>query len=329
MVNLQGALANRTATGAVEPGAEVVGVSVAGIDKVRSKIRQYAANATPEDARAVRAVQQEFDRWLDNVADDELLSGTKDGIELFKAARKARREYGRKFESDPSQGDDDAGLLIEKMISKNVTETEVANWLSGSARAGERGDSARLAARIKEIFGQDSPEFGAVKQAAWFKVVNGDAGEAAKLGPQAISQRILRFTTGKAEPYANILYTPAELAKMRRFAAAVGQTVTPPGAANPSKSGYEVARAVQDAAKTVLPMVATAAGGPGAGIFTRFVAGIGTEGRNLLKARRSARGAPRLPYTPTARGATAGAAAGYNDTDSGPLMLDVNMPRFR
>jgi hypothetical protein len=315
-----------------QPGAtddKIAGVALEGIEKVRSRLIQYAKNATPEDARAVQAVRRQFDSWLDDVGDDQLLAGTPEGLGMFKAARKARREYGEAFEANKRQSDDDAGRLMQKLLNKDVTESEVANALMGSAKAGERGVSARLAARLKNILGQESPEFGTIKQAVWFRIVNGDKGEAGKLGPQALSQRILNFTTGKAEPYAKILYTPAEMAKMRRFAKSVEQLVTPPHLTNPSKTSYGVARSVQAAAQAVLPaMVGGATGSIGAGLFARVLAGLGTEAKNFGKARRAVGGPPRARYRPQDRGGVAGAAAGYtasgdDPTASLPLRIDV------
>lgn len=310
MVNLKGALANRTATGPVEPGAEVAGVSLAGVEKVRSKLLALERNAPFTEKGAVVGVRKSFDKWLDDAADTGLLEGTPEGIELFKAARKARRDYASKFESNPRQADDDAGRLIEKMIEKDATPVELANGLFGSAKAGERGVSVRTAARLKEIFEPDSPEWGSVKQAAWFKVTGVNADGAATLGPEAVSKRILEFAAGKGEPFAQVLYSPAEIAQMRRFAVALQQTVTPRNVRNPSGSGYEAARALGDGIKSVASLVGGVSAGPIGAMGARLGAGLFGEGKNFVKARGAVAGAPRLPYDSTSRAAVSGGAYG-------------------
>lgn len=321
MKQLRGALDNKTGGAApLVAAGDDVGVSLAGIEAVRSKILKYRANAKPDEKGAVDAVRRSFDEWVDSTADDQLLAGTKDGIELFKAARASRRQYAAKFESNPRQGDDDAGRILEKFVEKDVTPGEVANYLIGSAKAGERGVSVRLAARLKGILGDDSPEWGALKQATWFKLVNGDNGDAAALGAQAISQRVLKFASGQAEPFAKVLYSPAEIAQMRRFAVAVGQTVTPKNVRNDSGSGYEVARAAGDVAKSFSAVVGTAVGGPKVGIALRILSGLVADGKNALQGRRAAQGAPSLRYGTAARGATSGATYGYTSSGNDPAL---------
>lgn len=307
MAGFGGALANRTATGVAPQGSSIAGVSLAGIEKVRSQIGRLAQNATPEDARAVRAVQRAFDGWLDDAAERGLLEGSPEGIELFKAARQARRSYATKYEA--TGRDFDAGKVVERLLSQDVTPVEVANALMGAAKAGERGLSVRLAGRVQSILGKDSPEWGMLRQAMWHRLTNATADGLPVPGPEAVAKRVREFVSGKGEPYARILYTPAELGQMSRFAAAVEQTVTPRGIRNPSGSGYEAARAIAEGVKTVAGLIGGIKGGPAAAYGSRLAAGALGEARGFLRARQATSGAPVMRYGPGERGAVAGASA--------------------
>ena len=323
MVSLKGALANKTATGAVEQGAEVAGVSMAGIDAVRQQIGRLAQNAPPQDRRAVYAVQRAFDKWLDNSADAGLLEGTKEGIELFKAARQARRSYATKYEA--TGRDADAGRVIERMLDSDVTPVEVANWLIGSAKAGERGESVRVAARLRGILGKDSPEMGQLKQAVWFKITNTAADGTPLTGPEAVARRIREFTSGRGEPYAKVLFSGDELGRMSRFAASIQQTVTPRNVRNPSGSGHEAARVLQEGAKQIGALVGGVSGGPMGATGGRLAMGIFGEARGFLKARAAVKGAATKRYDPVTRGAVSGGTAAAADKTPGAPVAENAM----
>lgn len=331
--NLRGVLENRTATLPGGAGDKVAGVSLEGIEKQRSQLLAAQKNAVdPTDRRAVRHLIDGFDNWLDDAGHNGLLDGTAEGLDLFKAARAARRTHGQLFESNLRQADDDAGRLIEKMIDKDVTPGEVANALFGASRVGEKGVSTRLAERMGKILGKDSPEFGAVRQAAWEKLITNDRGE--RLGPQALVSAVQRFTSQNGEAFAKSLFSPEEIGRMRRFAGALKSVVTDPRATNPSKTAYAVQRLVADSLGAGGGFAAALGLGasPALSIGAGLIAGGGRTGINGAKALRATGGV--VPPATTARpmeravtGIGKGIMANEQDGEREPLTLTVRPRR--
>lgn len=330
---LGGVLENRTATLPGGAGDRIAGVSLDGIEKQRSQLvaaRQQAAD--PTDRRAIGYLIRGFDDWLDDAGSNGLLAGTPEGLELFKTARATRRTHGELFESSLRQADDDAGRLIEKMIDKDVQPTEVANALFGASRTGEKGVSTRLVKRLETILGRDSPEFGAIKQAAWEKVIHNDRGEL--LGPQALASSVQRFASQNGEAFARTLFTPEEIGRMRRYAGALRSVVADPAATNPSKTGYALQRLVSDtlgAGGGGLAALGLGAS-PGLALGAALAGGVARTGYQGGRALQATRGASRSagpatrPIERAVSGAGRGTAAAVQN-EGEPLTITVRPKR--
>lgn len=243
MAGLGGALDN-AAAGATPKN--VVGVALAGVEKQREAINLMMKNAAPgtADYSAMQGVKRAFDNWTEDTVSRGLLSGSPEGLELFKQARAARAEHGRVFQSSPRQADADAGKIIETMLTKDVQPVEVANAILGASRVGEKGVSVRLAKRLETALGKDSEAFNSIRQAAWEKLIHNDRGD--RLGPQAMASALRRFTDGGGGELAKTLFPADEIGKMRRFAGVLQNIVPDPKATNTSKTGYEISRLMDD-----------------------------------------------------------------------------------
>lgn len=335
MANLGGVLQNRTATLPGGAGDTIAGVSLDGIEKQRSQLlaaqRAIAGNpAASTDHRALGHLIRNFDDWLDDAGRNGLLSGTPEGLDMFRQARAARRQHGSLFQSDARQADDDAGRLIERMIDKDVTPGEVANALFGASRVGEKGVSTRLAERLRTILGPESPEFGTIRQAAWEKLITNDRGE--RLGPQALVSAVQRFTSQNGEAFARTLFTPEEIGRMRRFSKALQNVVTDPRATNPSKTAYAVQRLVQDSLSGGGGMLAALGLGanPMLALGAGLAAGAGRTGFSGARALQATGGVPRGTLARPMEQAVTGAGRGViaNEQDSNePLTITVRPNR--
>lgn len=208
-----------------------------------------SAASNESDRMRVRAIVKAYGRWLDDTADEILMSGESgvvDAVSQLKNARAAAAKHFSLFGERPTRaGVDDAGKTIERMIHSDVTEQEVANFLYGTSKIGDSGRGYRVAKRILEITGKDSDEWNAVRRGMWQRLVQ-NTEDTRQPGAQAVSENILKFVNGEGAAMANLLYTPVERAAMRRFANVLKNTIPPADAVNPSKSGYEVARALGD-----------------------------------------------------------------------------------
>lgn len=212
----------------------ILEVSLRGAEQTRKKLLAAAkAAATPEDARAVRSIIREYDDEILRAADDGLFSGSQAAIDKLKEARGLYRDYRQRFKSQGSG--DDVGRAIEKIVERDATGAEVANLLFGKSAVGEKGVSVRLADRVKNVFGEQSDEFSAIKQGLWNRLTEKPEGTG-EWGPQALGNRIAKMLNGDARELAAIIYTPQERAQMLRFAKALDSLVPNPNATNPSGS---------------------------------------------------------------------------------------------
>lgn len=221
---------------------KVVAESLQGLEQARKGIlRVQPANA--EDARGLQAIRRSFDDWITNAVDRKLFSGDATALEDLKQARALWAQY----KGLTTAGKGDASPIVAKMATEERTGEEVANWLLGTAGAGQAGRSARVAADIQKALGPGSQEWEALRQAAWTKMsapVRPGAAPQDVPTPSMASKAILDFTRGQGAPLSRVLFTADEIGKMNRLAVVLRTITTDKKAANPSKSGYEIARSI-------------------------------------------------------------------------------------
>ncbi|MCO5092667.1 hypothetical protein [Bosea sp. (in: a-proteobacteria)] len=211
-----------------------VAQSLSGLDQARKSLSQVRPT-NAEDMRALVTIRKSFDKWLDDAIDQKLFSGDATAIDDLKKGRELWSQYKGLTKAKPG---DDASALIVKMQRDGITGEEVANWLLGTAGAQQAGRSARVASELRRILKPNSPEWEALRQAAWTKAIEPARGT----GNQAMANSIVDFTNRQGAPLAKVLFTPQEIGQMQRLAYVMRRTVPDPKATNPSKSGYEVAR---------------------------------------------------------------------------------------
>lgn len=308
-------------TGGANPSGEpipadgtVTGVNLQGWENLRRRVGSlFSDNMGSADKMRLTTIKQALDDHVDNAVDQGLMSGDPAALDALKQARTLRAQYSRSFGARNPR--DDAGKLIDRMINTDATDTEVANWLFGANQVGLKGESVRLAQRLKGTLGEDSPEWNAIREAAWRKVVE-KPGDATQFGPQAVAERINKFVNGEGRPLANALYSPDELAQMRRFGSAMRILVPPPEATNPSKSSYGVSRLMGNWLSNLAGAIGWAQGGPAAGVGAREVVNVGLGLKNAVKSARAVAGAPRALTPAPALLPPLGSVAGYLGSSS-------------
>jgi hypothetical protein len=161
-----------------------------------------------------------------------------------------------------------------------------------------------VAAQVKGHLGETSPEWQALRRAAWDKMTNPARGE----GAQAKVTSMVDFIRGRGAPLAKELFSPAELDQMTRLAGVMRSTIVDPRAANRGQSGYEIARMMSGKAG-----LGAAAAGIGTAIWQqdpRYLAlaalPLLRSGSSLFKGIAATRAAP----SPIASGSGIGARAG-------------------
>lgn len=284
-----------------------VGVQFQAVETLRKKLNGIMATAEGIEAREVGALIRTLDDWTEETIDGALISGSDDALALIKEARSQFRAFKTAYGA--GKPGDDAARVINKMVERDVTAEEVANWLWGAHTIGASGTSVRVVEKLRQVLPPET--FGEIRAGAWRRVTEKTGG--GEYGTQALSSRLDQFTTGNGSTLAKALFTPAELAQMKRFSAALKIMTPPPGATNPSKTAYGIARLGQDVARAMTTAMGFAQGGVAGGIGAQLAGAAASSLPNAARA--AAIAAPKPLPSPSARiqrgaGVAAGAVAG-------------------
>ena len=189
------------------------------------------------DRRAMSNIIGAFDDHVEQVLLSPLFTGDELAYATLKSARKAYADYAKNFR--PQGPGDDVGTAIQKIVGRYdgqpATPNEVANYLYGATNVGAKGQSVRVAQRLKSMLGDDSEEWFAVRQGLWSKLTEPPAGMT-DWGPQKVSERIFKFLNGDGQVLSHVLFSADERKLMSQFGAVLKQIVPPTGSVNHSNT---------------------------------------------------------------------------------------------
>lgn len=248
-------------TGQPAAGEAVSGINLRGVDQARKKLVAFynAAKANPTDARAMQGIIREFDDQIEQSVMKGLFEGDEKFLTALKEARGEFATYNKTFKKQGAL--DDAGRVLETMVKQDVTPEQVANYIYGSSKVGANATNVRVVGKLKELLGEDSPQWAAIRQGAWQKLT-GTAEGKTPLGPQAVSSRIADFISGDGRSFARQMFSPDELAAMQRHANIEKAMSSKAGTINPSNSGNRLAGLLRESFATIGGMLGMGAGGP-------------------------------------------------------------------
>lgn len=273
---------------------------VAGIERMRQGIIKAKAAAQGNDRSALSIAQNEFDDWLGDAVDQELIKGDPSVINVLKGARGLHAAYRRTFGG--GRKDDAAQTIIRKLIEAGANETDAVHLLFGRAGLGGSGPAVEAIKKIKTV-AANGPELAALKEGAVMRLM-GRLDRNAGAGSTNINYKSLAddwndALTGPARPLMQELFSADELATMRGFVGELRRITPPEGTVNRSGSGYEASRAVQQFLGKLK-------------IIAPVIKGM-DDAANATRAQAAVAGAPpravRLPHAGTA-GAVYGATQG-------------------
>lgn len=138
------------------------------IEVLRRKLRNQWEGAKKDDKKAVGIVIDAYDEWLDRAVTDGFFDGDQAAIDLVKDARKLRTEKRLKF--GVSDKYDDAGKVIEDIVNRDADGQEIANYIFGKAQLGDKQATTQAVGRIRQILGEDSPEWHSLRESAWIRL---------------------------------------------------------------------------------------------------------------------------------------------------------------
>ena len=246
---------------------------------MRRKLGHYINDAESASAKAKQSadygnlvsIKRHLDDWIDEAIDAGLYSGDPQAMTLLQKARSIRRDYSLRFESQ--KGDMGAGKVIEKMLRDDVTNVQAVNMIFGMGAIGMKDTSVQIVRKMRLALGKDSPDFNLVKETAFMRMIYGPkAAGRETLSYGGIKTRLGEMLDGRGTELTLELFSPEEITKLRAFREEIKRLIPPARATNPSKTGYEVARALEDVAGKLFfafgfatgnPAVAMAAAGGG------------------------------------------------------------------
>lgn len=220
-------------------GAGSGSVSLADFEKAR-RVINGAANASQNaaDRRGVLILKRELDSWLDETVDNGLMAGDPGVVDALKAARAARAEYGRLFEA---RGPDDvSGKIVERIVDRAETPEMAMNYLFGQGSLAGKAEATGAARRLRDILGEDSDGWNAVREAAWNRIARDAQGKART---PAMFQKEWNNFNLRNRSLRDALFSSEEVALMNRYRQALGRTDRPP--TNPSQTAFAAETALR------------------------------------------------------------------------------------
>ena len=211
-------------------GADISPQHIKTLEQIRRRINtaiSSAKGANNADFRQVQIMKRTYDTYLDDAVEKALFTGDDAALDALKNARSISADYFKKFAEQPSKRKtgmipDPAGKFIERIVADDVTAQEVINAFFGAAKLTNKKGAEKLADRVRAIV--DDEAWNSLKQAAFLRLVQTTPvnGQAVISGSKTLSAINKAIETNRG--MLNKLYTPTELATIRRWAVAVKRT---------------------------------------------------------------------------------------------------------
>ena len=135
-----------------------------------SNLRRSSDSTTR--AAAQKAIN-DYDEYMEELLDEAMLRGDKDAVQMFRSAGRLRRKYANKFETDTIVkkivGRLDADQAKELSEEFAIPPDEAVNLLFSMGGGAKKG-ATRAVQRIKQILGENSRGFTALKEAAFMRL---------------------------------------------------------------------------------------------------------------------------------------------------------------
>lgn len=240
----------------------ILGVTLKGVEQWRKALSAFRrdAMANPSDARAARAVLNAFDDRIDAAVNNGLFTGDPRAIQAWNTARAAHADYKRTFSAGKN---DPSGRVVEKIIGKGdnpaAIPNDVADFLYGSSGVNPSSLNVNVANRVRGILGDTSPEWSAVKQGLFSRLVETPQG-VTDYGPGKVAQRLNRFINGDGKELAQTLYSQPERDLLQRYATLMRQLEVPQSGANWSNTATFAANALKRVGTGIGVVIASAIG---------------------------------------------------------------------
>lgn len=268
-----------------------IGLNGEDIDQIRKNLNIYRRQSykpdNPTDFRATQAIIDNFDKRIADGFAADRWAGDPNAARLWNEAHAANTEYRNTF-----RGNNPAGKQVEKVTGIGTKDPAIPNdvidMVTGASGTNPNTANVNFAKRAKEIAGESSPAWSAVRQGTFSRLIE-PTGEAA--GAQKTYSRLHQFLNGSGRELSNEVYNPAQRRMLQEFADLQKQLVIPREGANWSGTGAAVARIMDKiGSKTGMVVGAGLAHmiGPGIPWVTEAAGAAVAKGIGEISARRQA-----------------------------------------
>lgn len=218
--------------------------SLKGMEAERRRMVRDAESvgmSNPADAKAIRDIIKQYDSFVGQMLKNDLLSGVPQAVELWKGARDLRARYGRIFEQN-----DIVNTLTSRMKDGSqrlsVEPEEAIDYIFGRSAIGAKKGLARDIRKLKEVLGDESPEWGAIKEEAFNHLFVGQKDELT-FPAQRYAANLQQALRKKSETMRAI-FSESEIDLMEQLSRTALAVSRPPkivGDPNPSGSARTIA----------------------------------------------------------------------------------------
>jgi hypothetical protein len=221
----------RNENGSVGPAPRPI--TPTSVEEVRKQLIGLASDArsgaarsgVQSDVRAMRGVINAFDNHVRDAVRAGGFSG--DGSAFLNQLRTARglhSDYRNTFTSQG--GGDKVGRVLEEIIGRDGVDPapapRVAQVMYGSEARPGGAQAVQVAQRLRQIFGENSPEWAAYKQGLFSHLTEGAAGRE----PGEIADRIESFLgSTHSRALSQVAFTPAERTALQQYGTAARNRV--------------------------------------------------------------------------------------------------------
>lgn len=138
-------------------------VKLEAIEQYRQRLNKNRPSSTDaSQAAALNTIRGTLDEFVDAQFNADMISGSPKAIEKWQAARKANEHYRSLFTDEK---------LVKQIQQTSATPEEMRAWIFGASAVGMKKEAGRTVSKIKEILGEDHPQFNALRQEALLDIM--------------------------------------------------------------------------------------------------------------------------------------------------------------
>jgi hypothetical protein len=221
------------------------------LEEARKQLGRYIGSTLdPTDKKQLTLIKKGYDKWLDDIIDQALVTGDDTVLDALQHARTLNTAYAKQFL--PQDLKDNVGRIISKMIDdEQYSGDQAINAILGASKTFKKIDGSRIVDRLKKIFGTNpvtgvfdkgrlatSEGWQNLRQAYFLRLLKAARGSdpGKPVSGTKFKQAVADLIFGDGRMIAAELFTMKELTMIRRLTRAILRTQPP--RINPSGSGW-------------------------------------------------------------------------------------------